>query len=373
MIESPTHKNMIINIQFLRAWAALAVVFFHLGAAQKNLPGLTGSFFEFLFQFGYAGVDVFFVISGYVIWISSSSQKDITENKQPVHFIFNRAARIYLGYWPYFIIALIIYLLLAPERLTNVDLLGSATLTKFHLPQLLIQVTWTLIYELYFYLFFAFLLIFPRKYMSKLLLFAGLFIVLIQLYSISQNDIYAPENLNHTSLFFTFFVSPFCLQFLAGCALGLFFENHRLKYLKLTAVLAVAVFAFILWYQKTYLLPTNLLSQGYYMPERAILYGVFATLLVAFSIESERRGRQWWPGFSKLIGGASYSLYLAHMPLLFVVSQLGVFVMAQQQSWLWLAPWVIIFVILLYSVAHYWWVEKPLLKQAKKLEESLFK
>ena len=363
---------MIINIQFLRAWAALAVVFFHIRTHIVDLPGITGVFYDFLYQFGYAGVDVFFVISGYVIWISSKNKQDHTANKKSLHFIFNRSARIYLGYWPYFVFTLIMYSYLAPSRLEGIDLIGSALLTKYHLPQLLIQVTWTLIFEMYFYVFFACLLFIPRRYIPKLLLFFALFIVVVQLYSILKHDIYSPENLNHMGLFLAFFTSPLCLQFLAGCGLGLYFERHRLKYLKTASVLAIGVFAFTFWYQKTYLLPNHMLSQGYFMPERAILFGVFATLLVAIAVEVELRGKQWWPKFSKLIGGASYSLYLAHMPLLFLVMYFGVFDFARTQSLLWLAPWSVLAGIMIYSVAHYLYIEKPLLNQAKKVERSFF-
>ena len=50
----------IYGIQYLRAFAALAVVVFH--AAEK-----TGHHFEI----GAAGVDIFFVISGFIRWVIS--------------------------------------------------------------------------------------------------------------------------------------------------------------------------------------------------------------------------------------------------------------------------------------------------------------
>jgi len=359
---------MISNIQFLRAMAALAVVLFHLRDRLTDLSGLTGAFYDFLFQFGYAGVDVFFVISGYVIWISSHQKKNLTSNKKPSLFIYNRATRIYLGYWPYFVLTWLIFFVLTPSRLDGIDLLGSAFLTQFSLPQLLIQVTWTLIYELYFYLFFACLLFVPRRFIPKILLVFAALIVFIQTTAIVKFDIYAFEQFPNTSLFYTFFASPFCLQFLAGCGLGIFFERKRLTLIKTAIVAALGVFGFTLWYQQTYLLPTNLLSQGYFMPERAALFGSFSVLLVAIAIEYEHRGKRWFPQFSKLFGGASYSLYLAHIPILYMVAHLGLFDIARQDGWLWLATWLVLVLILFYSVIHYLWIEQPLLKQAKRLQ-----
>ncbi|NQZ78739.1 MAG: acyltransferase family protein [Ekhidna sp.] len=91
---------MILNIQLLRALAALAVVLYHIAPYYLPPAGDGGWLLVFFRQFGYAGVDVFFVISGYVIWLTS--RKDNAPGAG--HFLFKRLARIYLGYWPYLLI-----------------------------------------------------------------------------------------------------------------------------------------------------------------------------------------------------------------------------------------------------------------------------
>jgi peptidoglycan/LPS O-acetylase OafA/YrhL len=59
---------MIINIQFLRAIAALLVVFYHTAAHFFVVGGETsGNIFSLLSTIGYIGVDIFFVISGYIM------------------------------------------------------------------------------------------------------------------------------------------------------------------------------------------------------------------------------------------------------------------------------------------------------------------
>ena len=57
---------MIVNIQYLRAFAAINVVFLHvlIGAESYNRPAGILSFFG---NWGANGVDIFFVISGFVM------------------------------------------------------------------------------------------------------------------------------------------------------------------------------------------------------------------------------------------------------------------------------------------------------------------
>jgi len=361
---------MILNIQHLRAWAALAVVFFHMAPHFKNTSSFFSPFFNFIHQFGYAGVDVFFVISGYVIWISSSRQG---KRKTPLHFLYNRAARIYMGYWPYFIFLCLLLWFLDTSKFTDVNFISSFFLTELNMVNLLLKVTWTLVYEMYFYVLFAFLLLLPSRLLPKALLVFALAIVLIQSIAIFKYDIYSVENFPYTSHFYTFFFSPFCLQFLSGCAIGMFFEHFRLKHLTATLTAAMLVFIFTLWYQNTYILPNGLLAQGYYMPERTALFGVFAMLLVAGAIETELRGTRFLPRFSRLFGGASYSIYLSHIPILFVFGQMGLMTVMKNHDWLLqLAPVIILASISIYSIVHHLWIEKPLLKMTKRLEKSLF-
>ena len=71
------------GIQYFRAFAALAVVVFH--AAEK-----TGEHFAI----GAAGVDVFFVISGFIMWVISD-RRPMT----PQGFLLERIRRHRALYW----------------------------------------------------------------------------------------------------------------------------------------------------------------------------------------------------------------------------------------------------------------------------------
>ncbi len=84
---------MIVNIQYLRAFAAINVVIYHIigTATDYGKRPEIHSFFE---GWGENGVDIFFVISGFVMMHSQNiNQKDT------VSFIYSRLTRIVPIYW----------------------------------------------------------------------------------------------------------------------------------------------------------------------------------------------------------------------------------------------------------------------------------
>ena len=73
----------------LRGIAAISVCFFHIVKYLK----LEVTYFGKIFQFGYMGVDLFFIISGFVIYMSLKNTKCIKE------FWISRFTRLYPTYW----------------------------------------------------------------------------------------------------------------------------------------------------------------------------------------------------------------------------------------------------------------------------------
>ena len=86
---------MLYNIQFLRFVAAMLVVLYH---SATRLPA-NDSVFQFIFStgesLGFAGVDIFFVISGFIMAYTSSHQSGLSES---FDFARRRLARIFSGY-----------------------------------------------------------------------------------------------------------------------------------------------------------------------------------------------------------------------------------------------------------------------------------
>ncbi|WP_294912376.1 acyltransferase family protein [Tatumella sp. UBA2305] len=139
---------MIWSIQYLRFFACLMVVTLHL----TNKASLNDGGGGYLF-FGASGVDLFFVISGFIM-------SYISEKKElgPVEFFKNRVLRIY----PIYLVTLIPFLfvfLLFPEIVNThsetPSILKSITLLPFLNGGSLNMVAWTLSYEFYFYLIFS--------------------------------------------------------------------------------------------------------------------------------------------------------------------------------------------------------------------------
>ncbi len=144
------------GLQMLRAVAALAVVLHH--ALEQSNGAKTAFSPDWLTTFGASGVDVFFVISGFIMLYTS-----FRPGRAPIlpdAFLFRRATRIYPIYWVCCLVTLAIMAagFLQHNRLTPVETALSFAL----LPggKLLIGVSWTLIYEVYFYVVFAITLLF---------------------------------------------------------------------------------------------------------------------------------------------------------------------------------------------------------------------
>ncbi|NYZ69707.1 acyltransferase [Endozoicomonas sp. SM1973] len=129
---------MFYNIQMLRAFAAI-VVFLHHALPHYTTMNGTASLLISFAEYGYIGVDIFFVISGFVICHTTIHKERNYHNLYK--FVKHRMLRIYLGYWPFFFIAFLLSYYSDPQKLERIDLLGSFFLTNSNLYDLLLPVT----------------------------------------------------------------------------------------------------------------------------------------------------------------------------------------------------------------------------------------
>src|SRR4028118_1001480 len=154
MTQSSTPHKKLKLLQLYRGIGALLVVMFHLNEISTGILNQV-TFFN-LFQAGWSGVDYFFVLSGFImVYVHRSA---IGKKDQLKSFLVKRAVRIYPIYW---IITLTVWclFLVIPVFANNQDLsLGNVIVSLLLIPQKdqpILEVGWTLIYELNFYLLFS--------------------------------------------------------------------------------------------------------------------------------------------------------------------------------------------------------------------------
>ncbi|MAI63610.1 MAG: hypothetical protein CL600_01805 [Alteromonas sp.] len=157
-------------IHGMRGIAAIGVVFFHLsGNLQPQLKELLPNFISTLFSYGYLGVPIFFVISGFVISYSTASAH--VTLKYCGNFALRRSIRLDIVYWVSIALALVL-LAIKNQFLGGNESFPSASdviLHMFYLQELMevepaiSVVYWTLCLEVQFYLFYIFSLWVAQK------------------------------------------------------------------------------------------------------------------------------------------------------------------------------------------------------------------
>jgi len=270
----------LFSIQYLRALAALSVVAYH--ACQWA---------RINFEIGSAGVDVFFVVSGFIMWRTTSGRP-----VAPLAFLKKRALRIVPLYWAV-TLALLAAALAFPASFRDVQptpwhvfasLAFIQHLNPIGLPFPLLPPGWTLNYEAVFYLLFAASLLLPLAHRAMAL---TLGLAALTLFGF----LYPPA--------YIMLCNPLLLEFAAGMWLAKSMEEglvpgRHLGWgmficgLSSFAAMFIAGVEWDLW--------------------RPLFWGFPALLLVAGLTAVEQDGGL--PDIAPLrsLGDASYSIYLCH-------------------------------------------------------------
>lgn len=278
------------SIQHLRALAAVAVVLLHVGLIQK-FPIATSWPDQFA-----SGVDVFFVISGFIMWVTT-----VNSAVTPIHFLLSRIRRILPLYWAVTFFAVAVSFI-APRLMQGTIIEENHFIASLlFIPSAhpiypdsirpVIGAGWTLNYEMMFYVIFSLCLMFAntnRRFMATIV---ALLILVVSRIFISETDI-----------IWWFFSSPIVLEFASGVMVGVFFQKSRLLGSR-TALIGLLVGAAII-----------VSSSGMETSEysRFLYWGLPSTLIVWSAVSLEVAGA--WPNirFARLLGDASYSIYLVH-------------------------------------------------------------
>ncbi|MGE0717824.1 MAG: acyltransferase family protein [Alphaproteobacteria bacterium] len=278
----------LLSIQYLRGAAAMMVVLYHLHLHFERL-GHAGGWPAWLAS----GVDVFFVISGCIMWITTWDRP-----AAPLGFYVKRIVRIVPLYWLLtgFMVALLI---VAPQLLQSQRLEAGHVAASFlflpwthpvtGLPEPVLIPGWTLNYEMFFYAVFGLALLLPTGW--RLPAVGGALGALVVLGALLQP----------ASVALAFYTAPIVLEFVAGMMLGRLFTSGRT--LPPAAAWTMMTAGWVAIPVASTLLPDA---------PRFLVWGVPATMIVAGALSIERsRGVAQSP-LLRLVGDASYSIYLSH-------------------------------------------------------------
>jgi peptidoglycan/LPS O-acetylase OafA/YrhL len=309
----------------MRGIAALSVV---CGHAVNSRPDMVGKgLSEGALTILASGVDIFFVISGFIIASTAAAQRDA------LNFVFRRAVRIYPVYWLVLLAALISspWIALSPEERPALDL---GLIFAWTYPNWYIAPAWSIAFELHFYAAVAVILaVAPNRLFE--LLFGGLAMVMVAVALGLQLGIYS---------------HPLVLEFGAGVGIAYLQRNGQLRFSRRNLAISTGLFA-VGWYwifvQKS---PDPQLA-------RAATYGLAAGLLIHAVVAAEMEGKSFSP-ILQWFGEISYSLYIVHYLAVYWIASFD-------GPWLLSTPGTIIVSILL-SIGLAWAlhaiIEAPLIR-----------
>lgn len=323
-----TPMKTIHGIQYLRALAALGVVLFH--AAER-----TGHHFAI----GAAGVDVFFVISGFIMWVISDRRP-----VAPLAFLKERLRRIAPVYWLATMVmigggiaGLFPNLVLSLEHIVaSLLFIPARSPSSGEIWPVLVQ-GWTLNFEMFFYVVFAASLMLPRHRRLPAMAVVFVSLVLLGLAIDTEN-----------TLFLTY-TRPVILEFVAGMIVAEFWLRGRIAGPGVGIVLVAGSFLGL----------AGLAVLRLPFDERVL--GPLAVMLVVgtLALESDGWFRKW--ALPTLLGDASYSIYLWHTFAISVVVKAAAVVSLNSA----LTLVVALVAGTLAGIAAYFIIERPITRRTR--------
>jgi len=288
----------------------LFVVFYH--ATRVILSNYQFYSFGGLLSWGFSGVHIFFVLSGFIICFIHFS--DIDKPNRAGRYFYKRFSRIYPVYW-------LVLLFFIPSYLSSVNsinfyyLFDNITLFRTSNHGKIIVVAWTLSHEILFYAVFL-ILILNRIVGSIFVFFCGF----LMIYYVVTGAALMP---------------PYTLSKITGIDYGAFTNMFRLASNPINALFAIGVLSYLV----TKLLLTNphrdaiaktsiasgivlfVIASILWLSEERdytkwasfnLIFGLSAFFLMVGSVSQTMENWASKQSFLLLLGNASYSIYLTH-------------------------------------------------------------
>jgi exopolysaccharide production protein ExoZ len=235
-------------------------------------------------NFGQAGVDMFFLISGFIMY-------SIARQERPVRFLRRRIIRIVPLYW---IATFFLYFQVSMGLAGTLPSIDQLLKSLLFIPQYNAQNPteiwpflvpgWTLQFEMYFYMIFAIGLAF-RRLLPITLGIGGIAVIL------GQIDL----GLKGNALFATY-TSPIITEFFQGMLIALIHQRRSLAAYRFMLPIGVLTLVLV----------------GNLDAPRLLIWGLPSTLILIGCLAIEDAGKMPTIPVFKLLGDASYSTYLSH-------------------------------------------------------------
>ena len=333
------------SIQYLRAAAALAVIVYHALGQIEHRTGYSAPWQDL----GAAGVDLFFIVSGFVMWRTA-----IDRNESVSRFALKRIVRIVPLYWliTTFVLGVV---LVAPELMRSASrdfahFAASYAFIAWPHPILeghywpAVVPGWTLNYEMLFYLVVAVSLALGKRYRVG-------FIAAVLVSLVTAGYVVQPNNV------LAFYTDPILLEFLFGVGVGVLMTraqpfSPRLGYGLMIAGGSLFLIAGTVWGMEA---------------SRALTFGVPLAILVIGALSVPTQTRSPVSRFFEILGDASYSIYLIQFITIAPVAAVLIRVYGHLNVWLAHAVFCagILVTATATGVCTYYLVEKPILRLSK--------
>lgn len=334
------------NFNLLRLFASLQVLLFHT-IEHFNITNHGLSYFR-----KFPGVNIFFVVSGYLIYLSLERNKNNLKK-----YIFNRIGRIYPALWVSTLAVFLTFLISGYMKFKDIlnmksilYFIGQISFFQFWTPQLLREYgvgtpngsLWTIVVEIQFYILLVILCYIINKNISWIMvavlsIFSNIFIGKM------DDDMILTKLLN-VSIF------PYLYLFVLGVILAKNKEKLK-KYINGKVVIWFVIFNMYLYIFNT--------CPSYYFDFNSLIANI---LLGILSISFVFSGGVFSRYINKI--DISYGIYLYHMIVInYFIEVYGVENSKDRTI-------ICLLIILVLSLASYFFIEKPFLKKFQKLGEK---
>lgn len=338
-------KNKLDSLQIIRAIAACFVVIDHLWQ-ESIVP-------QFILDFGSFGVDLFFVLSGFIMCLTVSLNEG-SKLKNAIYFLKKRVVRIFPIYL--FCALPLIILVARLDGINNIFFyLGNILLLPSFVNdseyRMALPPGWSLVYEMFFYyIFTTYLLVFGNK---KKLSFALIF-TLVALVGLVHLAGIQGSRLGWVNLSYMIGDS-ILINFAAGMLSYFIYMRYKEK-INIKSHFGVMLLIVIC--------ALSILLSQYNQP-KLIARGIPAFLIIIVFLFTRFDSSNSWVKKAVFIGDASYSIYLSHYYFTFLKTKiLMVFSNSIIDRYLLvnIVSAVLFVIAIIVGCYCYLYVEKPMIK-----------